>query len=128
MEIERDLRSELSAQINYLKGIEAGTDEYKARVESITKLLDRLIEMEKLASEHEDRVEATKREHELKLKELEEARKGRWARDGMTAGLAIGEMVFSAIWIYRLFRFEETGTITARASNGLLPRIFYRRK
>lgn len=127
-EIERHLRAEIDAQLGYLGEVEPGTDEYKARVDGITKLMDRAIEMEKLAREDEYRVKSHKDEVDLKLKELEENRKGRWVRDGLSVAFDIGEKLFIVWGLYKTFKFEETGTVTTHVGKGFFSRFLPRRK
>ena len=145
MEIEKRLRSEIDAQIGYLGEMEAQTDEYKAKVDCVTKLLDRAIEMEKLAREHEDRVAAQEAEREmkekqaeaelefkreqmnaensLKIKQMEEERKDRWVKNGISvAGILLPIAV--TVWgTKKSFEFEKEGTITTIMGRGFLNKL-----
>lgn len=149
MEIEKHLRSEIDAQIGYLGEMEAPTDEYKAKVDCVTKLLDRAIEMEKLAREHEDRVAAQEAEREmkekqaeaelefkreqmnaensLKIKQMEEERKDRWVKNGISvAGILLPIAV--TVWgTKKSFEFEKEGTITTIMGRGFLNKLLPRK-
>ena len=143
--IEKHLREEIDAQIGYLGKMEGQTDEYKAKVDSITKLLDRAIEMEKLAREHEDRVasqeaeramkekqaeaelefkrEQMNAENDLKVKQMEEERKDRFVKNSISvAGILLPIAV--TIWgTKKSFEFEKEGTITTIMGRGFLSKL-----
>jgi hypothetical protein len=51
MDIEKMLHDEITNDFEKLKGAEFGTDTYKSGVESVTKLMDRAIEMKKIDSD-----------------------------------------------------------------------------
>ena len=79
MEIKDLLREEVENESNYLSEIEYGTAEYKAVVDGIIKLTDRVIEIEKLETNLDEKAkdrEAAKEkenfERELKEKQLNE--------------------------------------------------------
>ena len=134
MEIERHLREEIDTQISYLGGVDANTDEYKMRVDSVTKLLDRAIEMEKLAREHDDRVAAqqaendfkvkqAQAENDLKVKQMEEDRKDRKVKNIISVigiALPLGVTVWGTL---ASFKFEETGTVTTPMGRGFLNKL-----
>lgn len=53
MDIEKMLHDEITSDFEKLKGAEFGTDTYKSGVESVTKLMDRAIELKKIDSDAE---------------------------------------------------------------------------
>ena len=123
MEIEKHLREEIDAQLGYLGEVSANTDEYKMRVDNVTKLLDRAIEMEKLAREHDDRVAAQQAENDLKVKQMDEDRKDRLVKNGISiAGIALPLIV--TVWgTVKSFEFEKEGTITTPMGRGFLNKL-----
>ena len=77
MNIETILHEEIVSEFKSLKGMEVGTEKHKTAVESIAKLMDRAIEMEKIGNEKEEKAENQRFEHDLKTKQLEEQIKSR---------------------------------------------------
>lgn len=112
MNIHKLLNDEIKDELEHLKGIEVGTEEYQKAVDGIAKLTDRSIEMEKLATEHED-----------KLAQLKEDKKARWIKDGIAVGTTLGGFIL-AIWGTRAsFKFEETGSITTIMGRGWINKL-----
>lgn len=130
------LREEIDRQLEKLKEMEVGTDEYKVAVDSVTKLIDRLTELDKadnqwgeLAEEKERQKEELnlKREqleHEKKVHEDEEVFKAKQAveeRRKMIVNVVLtglGIIIPTAVTIWgtnRSLKFEETGTYTSLA-------------
>ena len=77
MNIETLLREEIKSELEELKKMSLGTDEYRTTVDGIAKLADRAIEMERLDIESQDKAEVREIEAEHKLKEMYEERKDR---------------------------------------------------
>lgn len=80
MEIQNLLREEIRDEFVELRGLEEGTAEHKAAVDSIVKLIDRAIEFEKVENEKEEKAklraaaeEKERFEREFKEKQAEEA-------------------------------------------------------
>ena len=63
------IHEEIEDELQNLKKMELGTDEYKATVDGVTKLIDREIELKKLDNDRIDSIE--RREHDAKLKQME---------------------------------------------------------
>lgn len=81
MEIENLLREEIQNESKKLKGIKEGSAEYKAVVDGITKLTDRVIEFEKFENEKIEKAKSREAadtqaafEREMKQKQLDEAK------------------------------------------------------
>lgn len=112
------LDNEISEKIEALGVLEAGSDEHKATVDELTKLMDRSIELEKLevnvAEKAKDREQA-KLDTELKKEQLANDQKdrkfGRW-----TSVISIVVPVGVAIWgtLYTT-KWEKTDTLTSTA-------------
>lgn len=112
MNIETKLHEELAEELDYLKKMDVGTDEYKATVEGLTKLMDRALEMERLNSENAEKERAR-----------EDERKDRWVRHGLTAfGIVLPVAV--TIWgTLKSFEFEKEGTITTLMGKGFMNKL-----
>lgn len=108
MNIETLLHKEIESELKCLKDLEAGTEEYKATVDGVTKLMDRAIEMEKIG------VEENKKS---------EDRKYRWIDYGIAiAGMMIPPIL--TVWgTKKSFEFEKEGTITTIMGRGFINKL-----
>ena len=70
MMIKRLAREELRTEIQELGKMELGSEEYKTTVDGITKLWDRVIEVDKIEIEADEREKNAQREQEMKLKQM----------------------------------------------------------
>lgn len=107
------LTKEIESEFEKLEDLEVGTDEHKAAVDSITKLVDRAIDYEKLKNEQSD-----------KAKLMEEERKDRIVKNGIAvAGIAIPSLI--TIWgTIKSIQFEKEGTITTFAGRSFFNKLF----
>lgn len=98
-----------------LSGLQPGTEEHKAVLEEVTKLMDRNIEMDKLDLERTERIDFKEYEIELKERQMKEDKTNRWTRDITNwANLGIGAAMF--IWgTVVSINFEREGTFTTTA-------------
>ena len=101
MELENLLEEEVKSQIEGLKDIEMGTEQYKATVDGLTKLTDRVI----------------------KIKELEEEKKDRRTRNCIAvAGIVIPAAL--TVWgTVKSIKFEQDGTFTTIMGRGFIQKL-----
>lgn len=106
------IEDQICSELKELKDDELDLDEYKTTVDGITKLTDRLIEIEKL--EKED----ARKEAEAKESKKREIRKDVITSAGIvtTAGLTVWGTLKS-------LKFEETGTVTTIMGRGFLNKL-----
>ena len=129
MSIKMLLREEIQRDKDYLDGLDIGSDEYKAVTDSLIKKADRLIELEKIDSEVEEKRESRFIETNLKTAQMKQDKKLAIAKiivEVTIVGIQIGTY-FRAM--NKSLKFEETGTITTsfgKASISSLTRIFKR--
>ena len=121
--IETLLKDEIRSEMEELNKIEVGSEQYKIAVDGITKLADRVIEMERLEREFEEKELSRKDETDMKLIELEEERKDRLVKNCLTgAGIVIPTGL--AIWgTLKSLKFEETGTVTTIMGRGFINKL-----
>lgn len=127
MGIEHQLRAEIEKEISYLGGLEGGTDKYRATVDGVTKLVDRVIELKRLDIEADDRALARESDEEFKRKQMKEERKDRILRHGIElAGILIPTAV--TIWgTVKSIEFEKEGTITTIMGRGFISKLLPRK-
>ena len=123
MSLEKLLDKELESSINCLEDIPLGTEEYKASVDSITKLLDKSIELKKLEIETDDKIKTREFEESIKTQQMEDERKDRIIKNWLT-GASIVIPAGCGIWGFiKSIKFEETGTITTLSGRNILGSI-----
>ena len=108
MNIQTLLHEEIAKQLTELKGMDAGTEEYKMAVDNLTKLTDRAIEMEKL---------------DIETRDKKEERVDRIIKNCLAgAGISIPTLV--TIWgTLKSLKFEETGTVTTIMGRGFINKL-----
>ena len=141
MDIQTLLCEEIQYELNSLKDVEIGTDAYKTTVDTIAKLADRAIELEKLNVEQdekvksresdidlrtrqlEEQIESRKLDADLRTKQMEEERKNRLVNNCLVAaGIAIPSLI--TIWgTLKSFEFEKEGTVTTIMGRGFINKL-----
>ena len=97
MELEDLLEEEVRSQLEGLKDIEMGTDEYKATVDGVVKLADRVIKIKELDYDASDKIDARETEVAIKKQQMKEEKNDRIIRNGIAiAGIVIPTAV--TIW------------------------------
>ena len=124
MRIETKLHEEIQDEMNTLNNLELGSKEYSSTVDGLTKLMDRAIEINKLDSDREDKLDQQAVEMEFKTRQLEEDIKDRKVRNRIAiAGIVVPTVV--TIWgTLKTLKFEESGTVTTNAGRNFINRIF----
>lgn len=112
MNIETLLQQEIQRELEKLKEMEVGTEEYKSAVDGIAKLYDKLNEAEKNRNEREDKKASEK-----------EDRVDRWVKNAIAiAGITIPTVV--TVWgTLKSLKFEETGTVTTIMGRGFINKL-----
>lgn len=116
MEIEKMAFEAIEKGFDELKKRQPGTDGYDQTVNSLTKLMDRTIEIDKLNIEHEEK--------EVQMKEDKRDRivKNVLNGVGVVGGLAV------TVWgACKSWKFEETGTITSSAGRKFMNLLFFKK-
>ena len=124
MNIKTLLREEIQNEIEQLKHMQAGTDEYKKTVDGIATLTKQLNELENSEFEREDKDANARFDADLKIKQMKVDRRDRWVRYSIdVAGIVLPILV--TIWGTKAsFKFEEEGTITTTMGRGFINRLF----
>lgn len=123
MSIETMLHQEIKAELDELSRLQVGSEEHEKAVNSIVKLADRAIEMERLGIESQEKVENREAEIDLKLKQIAEERKGRISRD-LFGFITFAGTAAITIWGTKAsFQFEKDGTITTIMGRGFINKL-----
>lgn len=128
MKIKDKLVAEIEETLTTMKEMEVGSDEYKSSIDAVTKLTDRVIEIEKLEVEHDDRVKEQETDLELKRKQTKIEKIDSIVKNGLSAfGIVLGTGV--TIWgTLASFKFEQEGTITTIMGRGFIQRLLPKNK
>lgn len=123
LELEDLLAEEVKSQLEGLKDIEMGTDEYKTVVDGLMKLTDRVIKIKELDYDATDKIDARETEIALKKQQMKEEKNDRWIRNGITiAGIVIPTVV--TVWgTIKSLKFEEEGTVTTIMGRGFIQKL-----
>ena len=112
MSIETLLRSRIQKDLKVLDGLERGSESHKATVDEVTKLVDRVIEIEKLAIDSQDKTDSR-----------DEEKKDRLIRNIINVA---GIIIPSAITIWgtlKTLEFEKEGTVTTMMGRGFIGKL-----
>lgn len=120
---EKKLYDEINAEFEDLSKMALGTEEYKVTVDGLTKLMDRAIDMKKFETEHVERIENQKMDNYLKQKQMEEDRRDRLIKNGISiTGIVIPSLI--TIWgTVKSMEFEKEGTITTIIGRGFINKL-----
>lgn len=123
MNVKTSLREEILTEIKELNKFEVGSDQHKAAVDSVAKLVDRAIELEKLDIDISEKEKDRENEMDLRLMTIEEDRKDRFIKNCIAvAGIAIPSLI--TVWgTFKSFEFEKEGTITTIMGRGFINKL-----
>lgn len=123
MNIEKLLHAEIEQRIQDLGDMEAGSDEYKAAVDGVTKLVDRAIEIDKFNADCVEKEKTREFEEQLKITQAVGEQRDRLAKN-IIAGAGVGVPALITIWgTLKSLKFEETGTITTTIGRGFINKL-----
>ena len=107
----------ISDEFEKLAGIkDAGSEQAKATIDGVTKLMDRKIEMEKLEIEHAEKEQARKDE-----------RTDRIVKNVLTGVSVVGGLALTVWGSLMSWKFEENGTITSTPGKKFMSNLFFKK-
>lgn len=118
------IRDEIENELGELGKLEVGSEEYKVAVDGVTKLVDKMVVLEKFQSDEENRRIDREWDHEFKLHQAKEEKKDRRVKNGLSfLGIAVPSGV--AVWgALKTFKFEETGSVTSTVGKNFINKLF----
>lgn len=125
MNVETLVHEELVYRLGKMKGMTEGSDEHKATLDEVTKLLDRAIEMERLGEEKKDKSETRKFENELKSKQFELDKWDRVAKHCLAGVSIVGGLTLTVWGSLKGWKFEETGTVVSPTSKRFINNLIF---
>lgn len=112
MSMVTKLNVEIEEKIDKLAKLDPTTKEYSTAADSVTKLMDRAIEIKKL--------ESSETQNE---KQMEEDRKSRLVKNCIDVGSIVLPLAVTIWGAKASFKFEETGTITTSVGRKFMDKI-----
>lgn len=125
MNVETLVHEELIYRLESMKGMKEGSDEHKATLDEVTKLLDRAIEMERLGEEKKDKSETRKFENELKSKQFELDKWDRVAKHCLAGVSIVGGLTLTVWGSLKGWKFEETGTVVSPTTKRFINNLIF---
>ena len=123
MNIETLLYDEIETLYEKLRELTPGSDEHKAVVDEVAKLMDRAIEIERLDNDCTDKAEIRKNDAAIKQQQLVEDKKDRLIKN-IIGGAGVILPLLVTIWGTKVsLKFEEEGTFTTIMGRGFINKL-----
>lgn len=128
-ELKKQLEGEFTGRLEQLGAAELGTEEYKSATDSMTKMADRIIEIEKIEIERELKAQHQADEWTIKEQQLKSEKRDRAWRVIADVGKVVITTA-AGLWVYvTSLKYEDKGIIPTtqggrKASDGLLAKLF----
>ncbi len=113
-ELKQKLNNEVLNELDELLTLEMASQQYIDSINGITKLTDRLIELEKLEIESVQANETQSLEAEFKQNEIQIERKDRFFKNILTGINVVGGMALMVWGALNTWEFEKEGTIGSK--------------
>lgn len=123
MTIDKLLGEEIQEEFEKLKELEPGTEKHKSAVDSLTKLMDRAIDMDKSEVAMQLEIEKRESDKELKLQQLKEDKKDRLIGYIMTGAGIVLPLVVTIWGTKKSIEFEKEGTFTTIMGRGFVGKL-----
>ena len=126
MGIKNILRDEIEKELKELSRMQIGTEQYKITVDGITRLSDRIIELEKLESENAvkdfENIVRTE-EQDLKREQLKSEKRDRAIKNVITVGTAVLSVAVYALAFIASTNFERDGSFTTEGGKNSIRQL-----
>ena len=123
MSIKTLLCDGIRDEIDKLKKMQLGDEEYEKTVNGVTKLIGSVNDMDKLEQERKAKELDREIETDLKLKQLRDEQTDRYIRNGITIGCALLTALVTVWGTKASFEFEKEGTITTIMGRGFINKL-----
>ena len=122
MRIETAVVDEVLSEIEEVKHIEVGSEKHEKGVNSVTKLMDRAIEMQKVDLEKR-KIEIEEDKLEVEKTKIEIEQKDRNRKDLIAVGTFIVSTLTGLAVVYETFRFDTENTPTSTLGRTILTKF-----
>lgn len=111
MSIKNELIEEFNDEVKGLRGLQLGSDEYKTTVDGVTKLADRIIEIEKIEKDAKFKEAERECNDFLKVRQMNDDRIDKWIRNGIEFVKVGGGLAAACAAFVLSMKFEEEGKL-----------------
>ena len=121
--IDPQLYDVIKDDFEKLKGNDLGSEERKAALDEVTKLMDRAIEIKKVDIDCESRAKTLESEELMRKQQIEDEKKDRLIKNLISvAGIVLP--IGLTIWGTKVsLKFEEEGTVTTIMGRGFINKL-----
>lgn len=120
MSIKHDLIEEFNNQLEEVSKIEVGTEKYKITMDGVTKLADRIIEIEKCEAESDIAGETRVNNELSKAEELRIDKRDKIIRNVIEGVKVVGGFGLTAWAFVAAMNFEKEGVLTTEGGKAAL--------
>lgn len=111
-QVKHQLVDEFASELNEVKMMEVGSEKHKTAVDSVTKLADRIIEIEKIEAENEAKAKAQADEnHDRKVK------------NRIAIGTFVGSVLVYGASFVASTKFEQFGSFTTEGGRNAIKNL-----
>lgn len=118
MNIKNLLVEELECQIDELHKTEVGTEQYKITVDGITKLIDKVNDIDKIEIDRLDKVEKRANDFDIRTQEMEDEKKDRLVKNVLTGVSVVGGLGLAVWGTCTSMKFEKEDSFTSTLGRG----------
>ena len=123
MSVRSNLVEEFESELEELSKMEVGTDTYRATVDGVTKLADRIIEIDKIEKENSVKIDTQEQEYEIKAQQLKDEKKDRFIKNCIAIGTFVGGVLVYGLAFIASTNFEREGTLTTEGGKSSLRQL-----
>ena len=123
MSVRSNLVEEFESELEELSKMEVGTDTYRATVDGVTKLADRIIEIDKIEKENSVNIDTQEQEYAIKAQQLKDEKKDRFIKNCIAIGTFVGGVLVYSLAFIASTNFEREGTLTTEGGKSSLRQL-----
>ena len=123
MSVRSNLVEEFESELEELSKMEVGTDTYRATVDGVTKLADRIIEIDKIEKENSVKIDTQEQEYAIKAQQLKDEKKDRFIKNCIAIGTFVGGVLVYGLAFIASTNFEREGTLTTEGGKSSLRQL-----
>ena len=123
MSVRSNLVEEFESELEELSKMEVGTDTYRATVDGVTKLADRIIEIDKIEKENSVKIDTQEQECAIKAQQLKDEKKDRFIKNCIAIGTFVGGVLVYGLAFIASTNFEREGTLTTEGGKSSLRQL-----
>lgn len=121
--IENLLYDEIETEFDKLSQLEPGTEQHKLAADTLTKLMDRAIELDKVEIECKDKEATRESEQLLKEQQMKDEKKDRLVKNIIGAAGVVLPLIVT-IWGTKVsMRFEKEDSFTTLMGRGFVQKL-----